>query len=182
MRRSALVFITVAALAACNPKAPNAGTSPPPSSGGPTPSASPVALRISGRGTAKRPVRFVETKNNRKQFEILTRSFQSKGAAGSAVLLYHDVKINFFGKDGSELTATSPEATVDQRANLVQMTGGVHASNSAGMTLQCDTLLYDRTTEMVHGEGNVIITNPNGFRGTGSRFDSDISLTHTTMQ
>lgn len=127
-------------------------------------------------------MRFVETKNNRKQFEILTRSFQSKGAAGTAMLSYNDVKIDFNGKDGSVLHATSPQATVDQRANLVTMTGGVHASNSAGMTLTCDTLVYDRATEMVHGDGHVVITNPNGFRGTGNHFDSNIALTDAKMQ
>lgn len=181
MIRRALALVALALVAACNPKAPNTGTSPSPSaSANATPS--PVALRISGHGTQKRPVRFIETKDNRKQFEILTRSFQSKGAAGTAMLTYHDVRIDFFGKDGSELTATAPQATVDQRTNLVRMTGGVHASNSAGETLQCDTLVYDRTTEMVHGDGNVVMTSPNGFRGTGNHFDSDISLTHTRMQ
>ena len=181
MIRRVLGAAVVIALAACNPKSPNGGVSAPPSlSPGVTPS--PVALRISGHGTQKRPVRFVETKENRKLFEILTRSFQSKGAAGTAVLLYNNVNINFFGKDGSVLSATAPHATIDQRTNLVVMTGGVHAHNSAGMTLVCDTLTYDRSSEMVHGDGNVVITNPNGFRGTGNHFDSDTSLTNATMQ
>ncbi len=181
MIRRTLAAVALVALSACNPKSPNGGITPPPS---PSPgmTASPVALRISGHGSEKRPVRFIETKQNRKQFEILTRSFQSKGAAGTAVLSYNDVKIDFFGKDGSELNATAPEATVDQRTNLVVMSGGVHAKNSAGMTLQCDTLTYDRSTEMVHGDGNVVITNPNGFRGMGSHFDSNVSLTDAKMQ
>lgn len=181
MTRRVLAAGAIIALAACNPKSPNGGISPTPSlSPGVTPS--PVALRVSGHGSKNRPVRFIETKANRKQFEILTRSFQSKGAAGTAILLYNDVKINFFSKDGSVLTATSPHATVDQRTNLVVMTGGVHAHNSAGMTLQCDQLTYDRSSEMIHGDGNVVITNPNGFRGTGNHFDSDTSLTNATMQ
>ncbi len=181
MTRRAFAAGALIALAACNPKSPNGGVSPTPSlSPGATPS--PVSLRISGHGTEKRPVRFIETKANRKQFEILTRSFQSKGAAGTATLLYNDVKINFFGKDGSQLTSTAPHATVDQRTNLLVMTGGVHAHNNDGMTLQCDTLTYDRSTEMVHGDGNVVITNPNGFRGTGNHVDSNIALTDATMQ
>ena len=181
MIRRTFAAVALVTLAACNPKSPNGGVTTPPSpSPGTTPS--PVALRISGHGTQTRPVRFVETKQNRKQFEILTRSFQSKGAAGTAMLSYNDVKISFYGKDGSVLNATSPQATVDQRTNLVVMSGGVHAKNSAGMTLQCDTLTYDRSTEMVHGDGNVIITNPNGFRGTGNHFDSNIALTDAKMQ
>lgn len=181
MRRRIVALAALALVVACNPKAPNSGASPAPSATV-SPSASPLNIIIKGRGTPKRPVRFIETKHNRKQFEILTRSFQSHGAAGNAVLTYQDVKINFFGKDGSTLTATAPQATVDQHTNLVKMIGGVHASNSSGMTLQCDTLTYDRNTEKIHGEGNVVMTSANGFRGTGNRFDSDISLTHTTMQ
>jgi lipopolysaccharide assembly outer membrane protein LptD (OstA) len=176
----ALAAAALVALAACNPKAPSTVTPKPSLSPGATPS--PVALRISGHGTEKQPVRFVETKQNRKQFEILTRSFQSKGAAGNAVLSYDDVKIAFYGKDGSVLNATAPEATVDQRSNLVVMSGGVHAHNSAGVTLQCDTLTYDRSTEMIHGDGNVVITNPNGFRGSGNHFDSNVALTDAKMQ
>ncbi len=181
MTRRALAAAALVALAACNPKAPNAGVSPTPSVS-PGATGSPLALRISGKGTQKRPVRFVETKNNRKQFDILTHSFQSKGGAGTAMLTYNDVKINFYGKDGSVLTATAPQATVDQRSNLVTMTGGVHARNSAGMTLTCDTLNYDRATEMVHGDGHVVITNTNGFSGTGNHFDSNVALTDAKMQ
>ena len=181
MIRRVLAAGAIVALAACNPKSPNGGVSPPPSLK-PGASASPIALRIQGHGAKNRPVRFIETKANRKQFEILTRSFQSKGAAGTATLLYNDVNINFFSKDGSVLTATSPHATIDQRTNLVVMTGGVHAHNNVGMTLQCDRLVYDRTTEMIHGYGNVVITNPNGFRGTGNHFDSNTALTNATMQ
>jgi hypothetical protein len=180
VRYWAFAAVAFVALAACNPKAPSTATPTPSLSPGQTPS--PVALRISGRGTEKRPVRFIETKANRKQFEILTRSFQSKGAAGTAILSYNDVKINFYGKDGSVLNATAPRATVDQRTNLVVMSGGVHARNSAGMTLQCDTLTYDRSTEMIHGDGNVVIANPNGFRGTGNHFDSNVALTDAKMQ
>lgn len=181
MTRRVLALGVLAALCACNPKAPATSVSPSPSASvNATPS--PVVLKVSGQGTSQRPVRFIETKANRKQFEILTRSFQSKGAAGTALLTYQDVKINFFGKDGSELTATAPRATVDQRSNLVRLTGGVHAHNNSGMTLQCDTLVYDRTTEMFHGDGNVVMTSTNGFRGTGNSFDSDVSLTHTQMQ
>jgi hypothetical protein len=50
------------------------------------------------------------------------------------------------------------------------------------MTLECTQLVYDRATAMLHGTGNVVVTDPKGFRATGSSFDSDISFTHMRMQ
>lgn len=170
----------VLAVAACNPRSPNAGVSPSPS---PTANAqtSMPAISVKGRGTKRRPVRFIESKGNREQFEIVTSSFESSGRPGATVLVYNNAHVTFIDKNGSRLFANAPKVTLDQRANTVVMTGGVRASNSAGIKLTCDTLIYNRTTEMVHGDGNVHIMNPNGFTGTGSHFDSDISLTHTRM-
>jgi len=62
------------------------------------------------------------------------------------------------------------------------MIDGVKARTGNGMTLDCDRLVYDRGTQMLHGSGHVAIADPNGFRGTGNSFDSDISLTHYTMK
>jgi lipopolysaccharide assembly outer membrane protein LptD (OstA) len=80
------------------------------------------------------------------------------------------------------MTATAPQAIIDENTNSVTLVDGVHARTSTGMTLQCQTLTYDRLTAMLHGNGNVVIVDPKGFRGTGSSFDSDISLTHMRMQ
>ena len=35
---------------------------------------------------------------------------------------------------------------------------------------------------MLHGTGDVVVTDPKGFRATGSSFDSDLSLTHMRMR
>ena len=80
------------------------------------------------------------------------------------------------------LLAQAPTATIDQATGIVGLEGGVHARNSKGVTLQCDRLTYDHTTEMLHGEGHVIITDPDGLRATGNRFDSNVALTNARMQ
>jgi lipopolysaccharide assembly outer membrane protein LptD (OstA) len=90
--------------------------------------------------------------------------------------------MTFWDKQGSQLIADAPEATIDQAKGIVELEGGVHARNAEGVVLQCDTLTYDHTTEMLHGEGHVIITNPDGFRATGHRLDSNVALTDTRMQ
>jgi len=180
VKRVLAALFTSAVLAACNPRAPSEAVGQPT----PNPEATPtgISLKISGNGNAASPVRFVEQKGNRKFYQLLVKSFQSVGAVGSARVTGNDAQVSFFGKDGSTLYAQAPRAIVDQRTNQVTLEGGVVAHNSAGVTLSCDTLTYDRGTELIHGLGHVVIANKNGFRGTGNRFDSDVSLTNTTMR
>jgi lipopolysaccharide assembly outer membrane protein LptD (OstA) len=92
------------------------------------------------------------------------------------------VHVTFHSKDGSTLVADAPKAIVDQVTNTIEMLGGVHARNNLGTTLSCDSLTYDHLTEMIFGTGHVAFTSATGFRATGNRFESDISLTHTRMQ
>jgi LPS export ABC transporter protein LptC len=171
--------VALALLVACNPKAPASG---PNDSGLPTAAPTGISLKITGNGKPNSPARFVEQKNNRKYYQLTAKSFESLGAEGSAHVTFLQAHASFFARDGSQLDAVAPRATVDQLENQVTLDGGVHATNSQGMSLSCDTLTYDRDTEMIHGVGHVVITNKTGFRGTGNRFDSDISLTHTTMR
>ncbi|MDQ2865565.1 MAG: LPS export ABC transporter periplasmic protein LptC [Candidatus Eremiobacteraeota bacterium] len=180
MKGGWIAFAATVALSACNPQVPKGTATPPPS---PTALASPaLALKISGNGTAQKPVRIVSQKGNRKQYELITRSFVSNGAQGSARATFRNVHVTFFGKDGSTLIADAPRAQLDQTANTVELLGGVTAHNGSGMMLQCDDLLYNRTTEMIHGTGHVLITDPHGLHATGHRLDSDITLTNTKMQ
>jgi lipopolysaccharide assembly outer membrane protein LptD (OstA) len=76
----------------------------------------------------------------------------------------------------------APQAILDEDADTVTLLNSVHAQTSTGMQLDCDRLVYDRTGQVLRGNGNVVIIDPKGFRGTGSSFQSDISLTHMQMQ
>jgi lipopolysaccharide assembly outer membrane protein LptD (OstA) len=71
---------------------------------------------------------------------------------------------------------------VDETANTVTLLPHVQARSSNAVTLFCDRLVYDRGTQMFHGEGNVVIANGQGLRATGSRIDTDVTLTKTRMQ
>lgn len=178
--RAAGVLIALACLCACNPRAQTTPTpTPKPSS-----TSSALSLKITGRGTAHQPVRFVaqQANANRIQYDLLATSFESVGAQGNARISFKHVRVSFHGKDGSTLTANAPQAIVDQTTNTIDMVGGVHAKNNLGTTLSCDTLTYDHLTEMIYGTGHVVFTSATGFRATGNRFESDISLTHTRMQ
>jgi hypothetical protein len=171
----------LAAVAGCNPQPPKATPSP---SAAPTPraSASPLVLKISGHGTANRPVHLIQQVHNRVDYDLLASSYESKGPQGAARAVFQQARVTFRDKQGGQIVETAPQAVVDQGANTVTLMNGVHARTSSGMTLECTQLVYDRATGMLHGTGNVVVTDPKGFRATGSSFDSDISLTHMRMR
>jgi hypothetical protein len=184
MLRSGRTILAVAvalSLAACNPQQEQHGTQNG-SSPTPVPTATPLSLTITGKGTDVRPVRLVDQKGNRKLYELLARSYQSAGSQGNARATFSDVKVTFFDPKGETLEAAAPRAIVDETANTVTLEGGVKGKASTGMLLQCDTLVYSRATQMLHGEGHVVVSSSQGMRASGNRFDSDISLAHTRMQ
>ena len=177
LRKAALV--SLALLAACNPKGPSATEQ----SATPSPSPTLPSFIVSAKGNSAHRVRFVaEGKHNRRDYEMLVRSYRSNGPTGSTQLAFNQVHITFFAKDGATMVADAPAATADQATNIVELMGGVHGTSSTGTMLTCDTLTYDRAKQTVHGIGHVVITTKTGFRATGNRFDSDVSLTHTSMR
>ena len=178
----ACAALSVWALPGCNPQpAPRPSPSSSPSSS-PSPSSSSPALIISGQGTPERPVRIVQQSGNRKQYELLARSYESRGVQGAAHAIFQDVHVTFYGKDGSTLQAQAPQAVVDETANTVTLLPHVQARSSNAITLFCDRLVYNRTTQMFLGEGNVVIANGQGLRATGSSIDTDVTLTKTRMR
>jgi len=173
----------LAATAGCNPQAPKPTPSPAASASAQTrETPTPLVLQISGRGTAHRPVHLIQEVHNRIDYDLLASSYESKGPQGAARAVFQDARVTFRDRNGSTIAATAPQAAVDQTANTVTLMNGVHAHTSSGMTLECTQLVYDRGSGMLHGTGNVVVTDPKGFRATGSSFDSDISLTHMRMQ
>lgn len=170
----------LAALAAgCNPQAPKASATSSPT---PVRAVTAPPLHITGHGTATRPVRETLQIHNRIEYQLVSKSFESRGAAGKARAVFADARVTFYDRNGTTMTASAPQAIVDQTSNSVTLIDGVHARTSTGMTLECARLVYDHAAAKLHGEGNVVITDPKGFRGTGSSFDSDISLSHMRMQ
>jgi lipopolysaccharide assembly outer membrane protein LptD (OstA) len=128
-------------------------------------------------------LRFVgQEHDNRVEYELLAKSFVSSGARGRVRVVFSDASITFHGREGTTMVATAPQAILDETTNTITMLGGVHARTGAGMALVCNQLVYDHASQMLHGSGAVLITDPKGFRATGSSIDSDISLTHTRMQ
>jgi Lipopolysaccharide-assembly, LptC-related len=182
MRAAALTVGGLLVLAACNPQPPKATPSPALRSAAPHGTPTPLALTVTGQGTASQPVRVFQQVHNRVDYDLIASSYEGRSPQGSWRSVFQNARVRFRDQRGSTITATAPQAVVDEATNTVTLLSGVHARTASGMTLQCDKLVYDRGRGMFHGEGNVIIRDPKGFRATGSRFDSDISLTHIRMQ
>ncbi len=179
---SAVAAIWLIATAGCNPQAPKPTLSPQSPAVKPHPSPTPFVLEIRGKGTVNRPVHVFQQVHNRIDYDLLASSYESKGPEGGERAVFQNARVTFRDKNGATFAATAPQAVVDQAANTVTLMNGVHAHTSAGMTLECSQLVYQRATGMLHGTGDVVVTDPKGFRATGSSFDSDISLTHMRMQ
>lgn len=175
---------TLVLLAACNP-APRTALHATPS---PAPAAEVTGLpplRITGNGTARDPVRIVAQQGNRRLYELLARSEEAHSSSAIAQATFHVARVTFYARDGSVLKAAAPTAYVDDRRKQVILDGGVHATTSGGLTLQCDRLTYNRASGTIHGEGNVLVTGMQGGTQTtltGSSFDSDVNLASMRMR
>lgn len=180
MNRVLLLLLCVGAVpVACTPHQPASPASPSPARAR---SFAEPQLHVMGRGTAQQPVRFVQQVGNRKQYDLVARWYESNGLQRQAVATFFSVHVTFYARNGARLSADASKAIVNEMSNTVTLVGNVHARANAGMTLDCDRLRYDRTSEMVHGDGHVVITDARGMRATGDRVDSDITLTRTRMQ
>jgi LPS export ABC transporter protein LptC len=182
MRRLASIVAAACVLYGCNPQAPKSSPAP---SGAPSASASPkgLVLHITGQGAPGKPVHVLERQpDNRVEYDLTADRAESNGPNGNARVVFSNARIMFHDKNGSTLSATAPQAIFDQKRSTLTLVGGVNARAANGMTLSCQQLEYDHADQTLHGTGNVLIVDPKGFRGTGSRFDSNISLTHYRMQ
>jgi hypothetical protein len=181
-RGAAISAAWLVAAAGCNPQPPKTAPAPSAATARPRGTGTPLVFKISGQGTATRPVHLFKQTHNRVDYDLLASSYQSEGPQGDQRAVFQNARVTFHDRKGATIVAVAPQAVVDQSADTVTLLGGVHARTSSGMTLECTQLVYQRATGMLHGNGNVVVTDPKGFRATGSSFDSDISLTHMRMQ
>jgi Lipopolysaccharide-assembly, LptC-related len=182
VRGAGAAAIALCVLAACNPQPPKATASPSAATARPRAPGTPLVLVVTGRGTAARPVHVFQQVHNRVDYDLLASSYQSEGPQNAMRSVFQNARVTFNDPRGARISATAPQAAVDQTTDAVTLSGGVAAHTATGMTLHCDRLVYRRGSATLHGEGNVVITDPKGFRATGSSFDSDVSLTNIRMR
>lgn len=170
-------LLLVALVVACNPQAPRVAPTRSPRAHGHGP-----WLHITQSGTAKRPLHIWQQLGNRKQYDLIARSYESNGAQGSTIGTFFDARVTFDARNGHRLFASAPQAIVDQVSNTLTLAGGVHARTDTGVRLVCDTLRYDPKTETLHGRGHVVVVGAHGVRATGDRLDGDVALQRAVLR
>jgi LPS export ABC transporter protein LptC len=179
------VYVAAAALgvllvlpAGCGGKGPGPAPAPSPSAS-PSPAATPTFLPIKLRSTSSgsKYIYLTKQKNNRKVY-VLRADSQTGEYFGQDTGRsdFTNPHVTFFDPEGRMMVADAPRGTVLEKDKSVVMSGGVHARTQNGMTLTCDTLRYYDETQMMHGEGNVVLTSPEGEQLRGEEIDADIRL------
>lgn len=179
MRRLALALALLAA--ACNPQPAHGG-------GGATPTAAPTAggpppLKIVSRATAGHPLIFYRYKAGRMVSKMVVRDrAEGTTAQGAGDGTFYDVSVTFYDPSGKTLTASAPRAVGEEATQTLTLYDGVVAKSSNGVVLHCRTLVYDRKTGMLHGDGDVRLDDGPGNKTTGDHFDSDVDLENGTLR
>jgi LPS export ABC transporter protein LptC len=178
-----LVLALTAILAACGGRPSQTEPTPAPStSAAPAPVATVLPLRVHSERNASQYYYFTVKKENRTVYQIRADANDSeRPSAGNARSEFVRPHITFFEKAGSKLVADAPQAVAEERTQTVRLSGGVHARASDGTTLTSDVLVYDRRTERVRADGNVVISRPSGEEIRGPHIDADLTLSELHM-
>ncbi len=175
-RAAVLASLVAFAGAACARSQPASGArvaSPPASprasassqAAGPT--AVPVALKSEKVGA--RYIYLTKQKGNRKVYVLRADSETGQYFGGNTGRSdFVRPHVTFFGRDGRRVVADAPAGTLVEREKTVNMSGGVRARTADGKTLASDTMRYNDDTDTLYGDGNVIVTTPQGERLEGS--------------
>lgn len=180
--RLTAIGVAASVLAACNPQPQHAAVATPtpnPAGGSTVP---PVNVTSLG-GTPEHPLVFTLQRNNRVRYRLTALQGKGRFVAERTQASFDSANVTFYDRAGKTLNAASPTAVLDQAdaQKTITMVGGVAAASGA-QVLHCRVLVYRQADDTLHGDGDVIVTGPNGMRLTGTHFDSDLALTNIQMR
>jgi LPS export ABC transporter protein LptC len=146
----------------------------------PTPTGVPIVLRAHKVGS--KYIYLTKQKGNRRVYVLRadaeTGQYFGTNTGRSDFVRPH---ITFYGANGKRLTADAPTGTVVERDKAVRMSGGVIAVDQNGMTLTSDSLRYDDPTEVIHGQGDVVLHSPQGEELRGDSLDWNLRDGHINV-
>ena len=131
-----------------------------------------IPIAVVGSGHGGDPFRMTQLRHGQVRYTLIADALRGHYAGadtGTSQLVNPD--ITFLATGGKRLVAVAPAGTVVEKDKTVLMNGGVHARSQDGMTLASDSLRYDDQSEIVHGQGHVVVTFKSGERLTGDTVD-----------
>lgn len=182
-----LLLALATSVAACGGNRTTVGQAPaetPPAAPTPAAAATPteLPLRAHSERDGSQYYYFTVKKENRTLYQIRADANDSvRSTAGDARSEFVRPHVTFFEKAGSKLVADAPQAVAEERTQTVRLTGGVRARTSDGTTLTSDVLVYDKRTERMRADGNVVIARPSGEEIRGPHVDADLTLSQLHM-
>ncbi|GAC1441241.1 MAG: hypothetical protein NVS2B8_03360 [Vulcanimicrobiaceae bacterium] len=168
----ALAIAGVVALAAGCARAPAPSPHAAARTAAPKATATSFPIGITARRVGARYVFLTKQKASHKVY-VLRADAQSGRYFGQNTgrSTFTNPHVIFYGRDGKRLVADAPTGTVVEKDKTVRMSGGVRARSSDGLTLRSDALTYDDQHDLVHGQGNVTVTSPQGEELQGETLD-----------
>ena len=135
----------------------------------PAPSATTVPVTLRSKKVGQHYIYLTKQKADRKVYVLRadseTGQYFGNNTGRSDFVRPH---VTFYAKDGSRIVADAPAGTLVEKDKTVNMSGGVHARAADGKTLASDKMRYNDATETLYGDGNVVVTTPQGERLEGS--------------
>ncbi|HLW37240.1 MAG TPA: LPS export ABC transporter periplasmic protein LptC [Candidatus Eremiobacteraceae bacterium] len=141
----------------------------------PLPTATPTTSYII-RATAVRgrPVMISNIVNGKPEYQlrassvVYATSLQRGTFKDNTLLVYKGRQVR--------LTVTAPTAMVDEANHNVVLTQGVVARTPAGDSLRADSMTYNAVTELLTGDGHVVVQDAQGNKLTGNHAIADLDL------
>lgn len=170
--------LALALLAGCSHPAPSATPAPKPSS---SPTIEPI--HITGEGSNGQETTFTAMHGNRKAYFLRAPSYTGgRDSAGHGNGRFVQPHVEFYDERGRTMTSDAPQATIDENKKSLVMIGGVRTRTQDGSLLTCDRLRYNSQTELIHGDGHVVLTSSQGARFDGDVIDGDVRLEHASIR
>jgi LPS export ABC transporter protein LptC len=172
VRRAAALLAGVALLGFACARSTAPAASPPP----PIASAVPTtpAYIIRGESVRGRPVTISNIVHGKAEYRLFASSviYSTSLQRGT----FKDNTLLFYKGRQVRLTVTAPTATVDLANHDVMLTGGVLARTPTGDTLRADSMKYNAVTQLVTGDGHIIVEDAAGNKLTGNHAIADLDL------
>ncbi|MDQ6825268.1 MAG: LPS export ABC transporter periplasmic protein LptC [Candidatus Eremiobacteraeota bacterium] len=129
---------------------------------------------IRAEATRGRPVTISNIVNGKPEYQLRASSVVYATSLQRGT--FKDNTLLFYKGRQVRLTVTAPTATVNEATHNVILSGGVVARTPQGDTLYADRMNYNAVTELLTGDGHVVVRDAQGNKLTGKHAIADLDM------